>query len=249
MTAANFLTFAAECWTRQDWDGVIDNSTKAISAGGTNAEIGKALTFRGSGYALKGNDNLAIIEWKKGADYGSSDAMDALRMSGISYTPQRIPPPPPPPPPPTRTGFPSAFSIGGTSSSYQYEAINHHFIDNGAGDVMLITEVPPGSHQEAYAKFIYDGSSDVMFVRNNAQAIYLPAIPDSVGRLVRNCKVVLIGEKKGYDINFIFGTIKQKKFPENYFSAVYNAPVEIINRPLPISPNDLKAVRARYGLK
>jgi len=216
---------AAECFT------------KAIPLARNDYDLAGCYRSRGSSYGAMEDDRI-IADYKMAADYGDTVALDGLRQLNINYTPQK------------RSAPSNATSFfGGSQPSYQYGAINHHFVDNGAGDIMLVMEAPAGSPQEAIAKFIYDGSSDVMLIRNNIQVIYLPSVPENFSRLIRSCKVVLVGEKQGYDIQIILDSIRQQKFPQNYFSAIYNAQIDVINRSLPIPPNDLKAVRAMYGLK
>ncbi|MCL2184456.1 MAG: hypothetical protein FWB86_01185 [Treponema sp.] len=130
--------------------------------------------------------------------------------------------------------------------SYQYFAVRHDYIDNGAGDLMVLVEPPAGEAQDDDVRFIFDGIADAMLIRNNDQIIYLPCLNEAVIKIIRNCKDILVAEMQDYDLQIISDSIKKKTMPD--FSDYYTAQVIITNNPLEIPKEKLYELRAIYGL-
>ncbi|MCL2211750.1 MAG: hypothetical protein FWB95_07500 [Treponema sp.] len=131
--------------------------------------------------------------------------------------------------------------------SYQFLAVRHDYIDNGAGDFMLIIDPPAGDAQDEDVRFIFDGVSDAMLIRNCDQIIYLPCLNEAIIKILINCKEVLVAEMEKYDIEKISDSMKQKIMPD--FSDHYLAEVIITNSPLEIPREDLYELRANYGIE
>ncbi|MCL2187014.1 MAG: hypothetical protein FWB86_14375 [Treponema sp.] len=245
--SSDYLTIGAELLENGNYKAAIENFNKALSMINANEitdddeialeEIGIIYACRGKANALLNNSNQAVADWKLASDYGNEEALKALRVSGINYTPQK------------RTANKTSPS-GGSSMfppSYQYVAISHDYINNGAGGVMLLMEPPAGRPQETAARFIFDGTSDGLLIRNNNQAVYLPNIPEAVRKLIRGCNTINVAEKKNYFSDT--QAISKGKMPVSYFSDYYQVKVENTNSPLPISKKDYSDVRAAYGIK
>jgi len=130
--------------------------------------------------------------------------------------------------------------------SYQYLAVRHDYIDNGAGDLMVLIEPPAGIAQDDDSRFIFDGMTDAMLIRNNGQIIYLPCLHEDVIKLIKKCKDVLVAEMQDYDLQEIAASIKKKIMPD--FSDYYTAEVVITDKPLEIPQEKLYELRAIYGL-
>jgi len=93
----------------------------------------------------------------------------------------------------------------------QYLYAPYDFIDNGAGELMMVMDVPgAGEADDDLAKFIYDGASQAALIRNSEQIVHIPLIPEEVGKMLNEIKIILITEMEGDEI-----------------SNVYEAPVEI----------------------
>jgi len=137
---------------------------------------------------------------------------------------------------------------GGKIMTQQYVLTAYDFIDNGAGDLMLIMEPPEGHSDDDDAKFIFDGNSEGMLVRNSGQTVYLPVLPEAICKMLQKLEFILVAEKEAYDINIVVNSIKQRKMPEDYFSDIYPVDIEIINRHLPIPQQDYSNLRKAAGL-
>ena len=130
----------------------------------------------------------------------------------------------------------------------KYVLTAYDFIDNGSGDLMMIIWPPEGDSDDDDAKFIYDGTSEAMLVRNDGQTVYLPVLAEEIRKMLPRLTEVLIAEKENYDLNIIINSIKQRKMPDDYFTDIYPVDIEIINRPLPIPSLDYNNLRKAAGL-
>jgi hypothetical protein len=89
----------------------------------------------------------------------------------------------------------------GTSSS-KYLHTSYDFIDNGAGELMLVMDAPPGDVDEINARFIYNkAANEGLLVRAKDQIMHLSIVPDAVAKMLLNgLKKVLVTEMYGKDI-------------------------------------------------
>ena len=99
----------------------------------------------------------------------------------------------------------------------EYLHVAYDFIDNGAGELMLIIDKSEGEADDENAKFVYDGFAEAMVVRNSGQIVHLPIVVQAVRDMLEEIKMILVTEMDGDDIY-----------------DVYEAQVEIINDSLPI---------------
>ena len=99
----------------------------------------------------------------------------------------------------------------------EYLHVAYDFIDNGAGELMMIIGMSEGEADEENAKFVYDGFAEAMLVRNSGQIVHLPIVVEAIRNMLEEVKVVLVTEMDGDDIY-----------------DVYEAPIEILNKDLPI---------------
>ena len=97
----------------------------------------------------------------------------------------------------------------------QFFDVSYDFIDNGEGELMMVMEALEDAADDENAKFLFDGVSKAMLVRQSNQIINVPIVRDDVHDLLNSIKIILITEMDGDDID-----------------DVYEAQVEIIN-PLP----------------
>jgi len=231
----------------KDYEHAADCFTVAISAASTNKEFYNAYSSRGLMYTFLNNPYQAIEDYRKALSYsnGSEKTLEKiikyLKDAEINNTFQEP--------------YSSPYVLGA-----------YDFIDNGAGDLMLIMEPPEGDAQAVLtasainssrtttegshadddaAKFIFDGTLEGMLIRNNEQTVYLPILQEAVREMLQKLKYVLVVEKKDYDVNVVINSIKTKKMPENYFTAIYTAEIEIINSPLPIPQQDYNYMRGK----
>ena len=209
---------------RMDYEHAAECFTRAILTANTNKEFYNAYSSRGLMYTFLNNPYQTIADYKKALTYsnGSEKTLEKiieyLKDAEINYT--------------SHEPYSSPYVLGA-----------YDFIDNGAGELMLIMEPPEGEEDDDAAKFIYDGTLEAMLVRNSEQTVYLPILQEAVRKMLPKLKFVLVVEKKDYDINEILNSVKQKKIKDSYFSAVYTADVEIINSPLPIPQQDYNYMR------
>ena len=82
---------------------------------------------------------------------------------------------------------------------------------------MLVIEKTEGDADDENAKIIFDGTNEAMLIRNDDQIILLPIIGEDVRNLLKELDKILVTEMDGDDID-----------------DVYEAEIEIINKPLPI---------------
>ena len=99
----------------------------------------------------------------------------------------------------------------------EYLHVAYDFIDNGAGEMMLIMDKCEGEADGENARFVYDGFAEAMLVRNSGQIVHLPILVKPVRDMLEEIKMVLVTEMDDDDID-----------------DVYEAPIEILNNPLPI---------------
>jgi hypothetical protein len=99
----------------------------------------------------------------------------------------------------------------------EYVHVAYDFIDNGSGELMLVMDKCEGEADDENARFVYDGFAEAMVVRNSGQIVHLPIVVETVRDMLEEIKILLVTEMDGDDID-----------------DVYEAPVEILNKGLPI---------------
>jgi hypothetical protein len=99
----------------------------------------------------------------------------------------------------------------------EYLHVTYDFIDNESGELMLVMNKCEGEADDENARFVYDGFAEAMVVRNSGQIVHLPIVVQAVRDMLEEIKILLITEMDGDDID-----------------DVYEAPVEILNKELPI---------------
>jgi hypothetical protein len=99
----------------------------------------------------------------------------------------------------------------------EYIHVAYDFIDNGAGELMLVMDKCEDAADDENARFVYDGFAEAMVVRNSGQIVHLPIVVEAVRDMLEEIKIILITEMDGALID-----------------DVYEAPVEILNKDLPI---------------
>jgi len=131
--------------------------------------------------------------------------------------------------------------------SYQFLAVRHDYIDNGAGDLMVIIDPPAGEAEDDGARFIFDGAADAMLIRNKSQIIYLPCLHEDVIKIISKRKDILVAEMNDYDLQPVSDLIRQKIMPDS--SDYYTAEIVITGSPLEIPREKLLELRASYGIE
>jgi hypothetical protein len=107
---------------------------------------------------------------------------------------------------------------GETMRDIEYLNVSYDFIDNGAGELMLVMDAPEGEADDDNAKIVYDGKAQAMLVRSSSQIVRLPILAAEVRSMLEDGrKKILVTEMNGEEIN-----------------DVYEAKLEILNAPLPI---------------
>jgi hypothetical protein len=104
-----------------------------------------------------------------------------------------------------------------TPNAVEYLHVAYDFIDNGAGELMMVMDKCEGEADDENAKLIYDGFAEAMLVRSSGQIVHLPILVEAVRNMLEEIKVVLVTEMDGDNID-----------------DVYEAPIEILNKDLPI---------------
>ena len=99
----------------------------------------------------------------------------------------------------------------------EYVHISYDYIDNGAGELMIVMDQPKGAADDENAKVIFDGFHEAMLLRNHNQVVHLPIVPEAVREMLNSLEKILVTEMDDRDI-----------------ADVYEAEVVIINRSLPI---------------
>jgi hypothetical protein len=99
----------------------------------------------------------------------------------------------------------------------EYLHVSYDFINNEAGELMLIMDKCAGEADDENAKFVFDGFAEAMLVRNSGQIVHFPIIVEAIREMLGEIKIILVTEMDGDDID-----------------DVYEAPVNILNNPLPI---------------
>jgi hypothetical protein len=108
--------------------------------------------------------------------------------------------------------------IGETKKTgIEYLHVSYDFINNEKGELMLVMDAPDGTADEETAKFVYDGVSKAMLIRNDSQIIRLPVIAKAIRNMLSDLEIVIVSEMDGEEI-----------------SDVYEARIEILNDALPI---------------
>ena len=99
----------------------------------------------------------------------------------------------------------------------KYINVSYDFIDNGEGELMMVMDAPEDVADDDNAKFLFDGVSKAMLVRQSNQILNVSIVREDVRDLLNSIKIILVTEMDGDNID-----------------DVYEAQVEIVN-PLPYS--------------
>jgi len=99
----------------------------------------------------------------------------------------------------------------------EYVHVAYDFIDNGSGELMLVMDRCEDEADDENARFVYDGFAEAMVVRNSGQIVHLPIVVEAVRDMLEEIKILLVTEMDDDEI-----------------ADVYEAPVEILNKDLPI---------------
>jgi hypothetical protein len=62
---------------------------------------------------------------------------------------------------------------------------SYDFIDNGAGELMMVMDAPEGVADDENAMFVYDGAAQAMLVRNDGQIVRLPVLPTEIRDMLK----------------------------------------------------------------
>lgn len=76
-------------------------------------------------------------------------------------------------------------------------SLQYDFIDNGAGDIMMVLERAENNAENPV--FYFDGKSGAMLMRRPDQFVALPYIPAEVAKILQNLEKVLIAEMDSED--------------------------------------------------
>jgi hypothetical protein len=107
---------------------------------------------------------------------------------------------------------------GKTMANIQYVDVSYDFIDNGAGELMMVMDKAEGTADDEKALIIYDGEAQAMLIRNCSQIVRIPLLTTEVRAMLKDGrKILLVTEMDGEDID-----------------NVYEVQLEVLNAPLPI---------------
>jgi hypothetical protein len=138
-------------------------------------------------------------------------------------------------PAPVARSAPDSFAITGGNVAKPKEAEYvlgiYDWIDNGAGELMLVLTTPAGAPDEENAQFVYDGFAEAMLVRNRGQIIYLPDVCQAVRNMLDKIKIITVTEMSDENRSIVARNWKSKDVK---IDDCYTAPVEVLKKPLPI---------------
>jgi len=77
------------CFEKKDFNGALAKFNALLALARESDDFITAYSMRGATYAEMNNNNMAFADWKKAADYGSEEALQTLKASGLNYTPQK----------------------------------------------------------------------------------------------------------------------------------------------------------------
>jgi len=103
------------------------------------------------------------------------------------------------------------------SNERLYAHTAYDWIDNGAGELMLVMDKVDGIADDDNAKIIFDGFHEAMLIRNDNQIIHLPIVVEAVRDMLNKLDKILVTEMDGDDID-----------------DVYEAAIDVLDSPLPI---------------
>jgi hypothetical protein len=137
---------------------------------------------------------------------------------------------------PAARSAPDPFAITGGNVTKPKEAEYllgiYDWIDNGAGELMLVLTAPAGTADEENAQFVYDGFAEAMLVRNRGQIIYLPDVCQAVRNMLDKIKIITVAEMSDENRRIMVRDLKSKDVK---IDDCYTAPVEVLKKPLPIA--------------
>ena len=138
-------------------------------------------------------------------------------------------------PAPVARSAPDPFAITGGNVAKPKEAEYllgiYDWIDNGAGELMLVLNAPAGAPDEESAQFVYDGFAEAMLIRNRRQIIYLPDVCQAVRNMLDKIKIITVAEMSDENRCILVRDLKTKDVK---IDDCYTAPVEVLKKPLPI---------------
>jgi hypothetical protein len=122
----------------------------------------------------------------------------------------------------------------------------YDWIDNGAGELMLVLNAPAGTPDEENVQFVYDGFAEAMLVRNRGQIIYLPDVCQAVRNMLDKIKIITVAEMSDENRCILVRDLKSKDVK---IDDCYTAPVEVLKKPLPIPREVCEKLRSNCYAK
>jgi len=224
--------------------------TAAAKAGTTDSDYSGAFSMRAMAYDAGGFEKKAIANYKLAADYGHKGALNELQDTySIKYSPVKRTGKPSEaelkldydgslPASSSSSSMPSASpALLKQYSNYKYVLGMYDWIDNlngtwkgnrGKGYLIIAMEKTDGNPDIKNAKFIFDGFSEGMLVRNNMQVVYLPIMDNYIKNILLKVKEVFIAEMDNKN------NIKE-----------YTVKIDVINSSLPIPVPEKNRMKAQ----
>ena len=244
-TWQEYMDLGGEFIDEDDCKNAIEMFTKAISLSKTNEESASAYYMRGLCYLNMRKVIDTITDFEKAADYGSAKALEELRKKGVDYTPRKPSsstgsqaPKPTLQPSGSSTSMPPASpALLKQYSNYKYVLGMYDWIDNlngtwkgnrGKGHLIIAMDKTDGNPDIKNAKFIFDGFSEGMLVRNNKQVVYLPVMDNYIKNILLRVIEVFIAEMDNKN------NIKE-----------YTVKIDVINSSLPIPVPEKNRMKAQ----
>ena len=178
-------------------------------------------------------------ELKLDYDGTASGSTTAQPQKPSSSTASTAPPPAPKPAPASSsTSMPSASpALLKQYSNYKYVLGMYDWIDNlngtwkgnrGKGYLIIAMDKTDGDPDIKNAKFIFDGFSEGMLIRNNKQVVYMPVMDNYIKNILLRVKEVFIAEMDNKN------NIKE-----------YTVKIDVINNSLPIPVPEKNRMKAQ----
>jgi tetratricopeptide (TPR) repeat protein len=107
------------------------------------------------------------------------------------------------------------------ASKPEYVEVSYDFIDNGAGEIMMVMQKPSGEAEEQNARIVTGATGKLALIRNSKQHVSMPYIPPSISKLMEKCNSIFICEVNNFNEARKYYNDQTKM--QKYIVTTYNA--------------------------
>ena len=85
------------------------------------------------------------------------------------------------------------------ASKPEYVEVSYDFIDNGAGEIMMVMQKPSGEADKQNARIVTGATGKLALIRNSKQHVNMPYIPPNISEKMKKCNSIFICEVNNFN--------------------------------------------------